>query len=40
MPFTHFGRLACALACILGVVVLALLVAALSNTTDFTPKED
>lgn len=40
MPLTHFGRLSTALACIAGVLTLAMLVTALSNTTEFSPKED
>ena len=40
VPETHFGRLIATLACLTGVLVLALLVSALSTTTDFTPLED
>ena len=40
VPETHFGRLIAIMACLTGVVVLALLVSALSTTTDFTPLED
>ena len=40
VPMTHFGRLVAVFACLTGVIVLALLVSALSTTTDFTPVED
>jgi hypothetical protein len=40
VPATHFGRLIAVFACLTGVLVLALLVSALSTTTDFTPLED
>lgn len=39
-PATHLGRLLSAVECISGVMCMALLVAALSNSTDFTPTED
>ena len=40
VPSTHFGRLISVFACLTGVVFLALLVSALSTTTDLTPTED
>ena len=40
VPTTHFGRLLTTLACLTGVLVLALLVSALSTTTDFTAREE
>lgn len=40
VPSTHLGRLLTTLACLTGVLVLALLVSALSTTTDFTAREE
>jgi Ion channel len=40
VPSTHFGRLISVFACLTGVLVLALLVSALSTSTDFSPTED
>lgn len=40
VPVTHLGRLITVFACIAGVVGLALVVTALTNTTDFSQKED
>eukprot|EP00347_Sterkiella_histriomuscorum_P018471 403345393 len=39
-PKTHLGRITCIVACIWGVFILSLFVVALTNTTEFTPKEE
>lgn len=39
-PITNFGRTICIVACIWGVFILSLFVVALTNTTEFTEKEE
>lgn len=39
-PRTHLGRITCIVACIWGVFILSLFVVALTNTTEFTQKEE
>jgi len=40
VPKTHLGRITCIVGCIWGVFILSLFVVALTNTTEFTPKEE
>ena len=39
-PRTHLGRITCIIACIWGVFILSLFVVALTNTTEFSAKEE
>jgi hypothetical protein len=39
-PKTNLGRVVCIIACIWGVFILSLFVVALTNTTEFTQKEE
>ena len=39
-PKTNLGRITCIVACIWGVFILSLFVVALTNTTEFTQKEE
>jgi len=40
VPKTHLGRLTCTIACVAGVLLLSLMVAALTTTTDFSVQEE